>query len=89
MVWCAFEQGNFITNFRVVLQYVFPFSVPTLLPTAPAFAANKAVAEEVQIPAQAPVPFAKEVEFPLEDQMREMSVGDAVTRYEFNERLGW
>ena len=75
-----------ISLLHVVLQYVFPFSLPTSLPTVPAFAANEAVAEEVQIPAQAPVPFAEEVEFPLEDQMREMSVSDAVTRYEFNER---
>ena len=64
----------------------FLSQVPTSPPTAPAFAANEAVAEEVHISAQAPVPFAQEVEFPLEDQMRELSVGDAVTRYEFNER---
>ena len=51
-------------------------------PVTPAFAANEAIAEEVLIPAQAPVPF---VEFPLEDQMRELSVSN-VTRYNFNER---
>ena len=56
----------------------FLSQVPTSPPTREA---NEAVAEEEQIPAQAPVPFAQEeVEFPLEDQMREMSVGDAVTR---------
>ena len=51
-------------------------------PTQPAFAANEEIAEEVLLPAQAPA----EVEFPLEDQMRELSVSDAVTRFEFNER---
>ena len=58
--------------------------MPTLptAPAAPVFAANEAEEDE-QFPA--PVPFAQ-VEFPLEDQMKELSVGDAVTRYEFNER---
>ena len=52
-------------------------------PTAPAFAANEAIAEEVLLPAQAP---AQDIEFRLEDQMRELSVSDAVTRYELNKR---
>ena len=58
------------------------------VPTSPTAAANEAVAEEeYEIPAMAPVRFAPEAEFvPLEDQMRELSVGDAVMRYEFNKR---
>jgi hypothetical protein len=57
------------------------------VPTSPTAAANEAVAEEeYEIPAMAPVRFAPEAEFPLEDQMRELSFGDAVTHYEFNKR---
>ena len=79
------------TNFRVVLRYVcsFPFQEPVIAPAAPAFANEAVLAEEVPIPAQAPVrPLAHQdiMEFPLEDQMRELSVGDSFTRYDFNER---
>jgi hypothetical protein len=52
------------------------------VPTSPTAAANEAVAEEeYEIPAMAPVRFAPEAEFvPLEDQMRELSVGDSFSR---------
>ena len=67
---------------------MFLLSQEPTAPTAPAFAANEAEAEEDQIPAQAPSPLAEDMDSPLEDLMRDLSVsvGDAVTRYEFNER---
>jgi len=63
----------------------FLFQEPA--PAAPAFAANKAEAEEDQTPAQA-IHSAQDMDSPLEDHTRELSVsvGNAVMHYEFNER---
>ncbi len=61
---------------------------PVIAPAAPAFANEAVLAEEEPIPVQAPVPLAHQdiMEVPLEDQMRELSVGDSFTHYDFNER---